>query len=364
MAKLHKRKDVSAKIRVVTSEEILLSDLRALIESARNGTARTVNAMLVHLHWQIGARIRQETLKEMRADYGEEIVATLSRQLTVEFGSGFSVKPLWRMIQFVELFPDFSIVAALSRQLGWSHFVEILPLKDPLQRDFYTGMCRHENWSVRTLRQKIQSMLFERSALSRKPKKLAAQELEALRDEDKLTPDLVFRDPYLLHFLGLKDVYSEKDLETAILADIQGFILELGIGFSFVARQKRIVIDGRDFWIDLLFFHRGLKRLVAVDLKLGMLEAADKGQMELYLRWLDKHERQKGEGVPLGLILCAETTAEHVELLELGKSGIHVGTYLTELPSPEILRKRLHTAMAAAQNRLDPVESDTKKRKR
>ncbi len=308
MAKVPKKKKPQAAVRLISQEELLLTDLRTMIASARDGMARTVNAGLVHLHWQIGARIRQETLKEARADYGEEIVATLSRQLTAEFGSGFSVKPLWRMIQFVELFPDFSIVAALSRQLGWSHFVEIMPLKDQLQRDFYAAMCRHEGWSVRTLRQKIQSMLYERSVLSRKPKKLAAQELEALRNEDKLTPDLVFRDPYLLHFLGLKDVYSEKDLESAILADIQGFILELGIGFSFVARQKRIVIDGRDFWIDLLFFHRGLKRLVAVDLKLGMLEAADKGQMELYLRWLDKHERQKGEGLPLGLILCAETS--------------------------------------------------------
>jgi predicted nuclease of restriction endonuclease-like (RecB) superfamily len=214
-------------------------------------------------------------------------------------------------------------------------------------------MCRVERWSVRTLHAKVQGMLFERTALSRKPAELARQELDALRDEDRLTPDLVFRDPYFLDFLGLADTYAEKDLETAILRELQQFILELGAGFAFIDRQKRIVIDGKDFYIDLLFFHRRLRRLLAIDLKIGTFEAADKGQMELYLRWLERHEMQNGEEPPLGLILCADKGEEQVELLQLDRSGIRVASYLTELPPLALLRKKLHDAMLLAQARLE-----------
>ncbi len=193
--------------------DTLFEDLRVLIMEARQDVARQVNSALVLLYWRVGKRIRQDILKEKRAEYGEEIVPTLSTQLVPEFGEGFSKRNLFRMIRFAEVFPDEQIVVTLSRQLGWSHFVEIIPLKDELQRDFYAEMCRIERWSVRTLRQKISGMLFERTALSRKPMALAKQELAQLREEDKLTPDFVFRDPYLLDFLGLKDTYSEKDLE-------------------------------------------------------------------------------------------------------------------------------------------------------
>jgi len=233
----------------------------------------------------VGQRIRKDILKEKRAEYGEQIVATLSQQLTEEFGEGFAEKNLRRMVQFAETFPDEPIVVTLSRQLGWSHFVAIIALRDDLKRDFYAEMCRIERWSVRTLRQKISGMLFERTGLSKKPVELAKQELIKLREEDKLTPDLVFRDPYFLDFLGLKDTYSEKDLETAILRELESFILELGAGFSFVARQKRMTVADEDYYLDLLFYHRKLRRLVAIDLKLGKFQAADKGQMELYLRW-------------------------------------------------------------------------------
>ena len=170
-----------------------------------------------------------------------------------------------------------------------------------------------ERWSVRVLRVKIDSMLYERTALSKKPEKLIQHELRALRKDDKLTPDLVFRDPYFLDFLGLKDRYLERDLEDAILRELEQFILELGVGFSFIARQKRIQIDSDDYYIDLLFYHRVLKRLVAIDLKLGDFKPADKGQMELYLRWLDKHERREDENTPIGLILCSGKKHETVE---------------------------------------------------
>lgn len=257
------------------------------------------------------------------------------------------------MIRFAEAFPDPEIVSALSRQLAWSHFKEIIYLKDELQRGFYAEMCRIERWSVRTLRQKVDGMLYERTALSKKPELLIRKELAELRTDDKLTPDLVFQDPYLLDFLGLKDAYSEKDLESALLREIERFLLELGSGFAFVERQKRITLDGDDYYIDLLFFHRTLRRLVVIELKLGEFKPADFGQMELYLRWLDRHDRQPDEDPPLAIILCAGKKQETVEYLDLGRSGIHVAEYLTELPPRELLRARFHQALAIARARLD-----------
>jgi len=263
----------------------LIGDIRSLIETARHNVAVTVNAGLTILYWQIGSRIRQDVLKEKRAEYGKEIVTTLSAKLVNDFGNNFSEKNLRRMIQFAEVFPDKEIVVALIRQLSWTHFIALIPLKNDLQRDFYAEMCRMERWSVRTLRKKIDGMLYERTAISKKPEQLVKKELAALREEDRLTPDLVFRDPYFLDFLGLKDTFSEKDLETAILREMESFILEFGAGFSFVARQKRITVDNEDYYLDLLFFHRKLKRLIAIELKLGKFKAAYKGQMELYGYW-------------------------------------------------------------------------------
>ncbi len=308
---------------------------------------------MVLLYLQVGHRIRTEILKQRRATYGDEVIPTLAARLTEEFGNGFSRPNLFRMVRFAEVFPDSQIVSTLSRQLGLSHFLEIIPLQNDLQRDFYAEMCRVERWSVRTLRAKVHGMLFERTALSKKPTELARKELAALRAEDKLTPDLVFRDPYFLNFLGLTDTYSEADLEQAILRDLERFMLELGVGFAFVARQKRMVIGCKDYYLDLLFYHRILHRLVAVELKLQPFEAAHKGQMELYLRWLEKHEMQPGEATPLGLILCADKSDEHVELLQLDKSGIRVAAYLTELPPRDLLQKKLHEAVRIARARLE-----------
>ena len=290
-------------LNILRRGENLLSDLRRMIAEARQDTARSVNSALVMLYWKVGQRIRKDLLKEKRADYGEKIVPTVSAQLVDEFGNGFSPPNLSRMIHLTEAFPDLEILSTLLKELGWSHFVEILPLKDDLQRDFYAEMSRMERWSVRTLRQKIAGMLYERTALSKKPDKVIRKELSDLRERDKLTPDLIFRDPYLLNFLGLKDTYGEKDLEAAILREMENFILELGVGFSFVARQKRMTVGDDDFYLDLLFYHRKLRRLVAIELKLDKFKAEYKGQMELYLRWLEKYEQQAGEIPPLGLIL-------------------------------------------------------------
>jgi predicted nuclease of restriction endonuclease-like (RecB) superfamily len=349
-----KRKSSTAigKAKSAVGSKRLLADLRELIASARQGVARAVDSALVMLYWQVGHRIRQDVLKQKRADYGKQIVSAVGRQLAGEFGRGFESKNVRRMIQFAEVFPE-EIVVSLMRQLSWTHFLALIPLKEPLQREFYAEMCRVENWSVRTLRQRIQSMLYERTALSKKPEKLIREELDALKAEDKLTPDLVFRDPYLLDFLGLADTYAEKDLEAAILREMEAFILELGAGFCFVSRQMRMQIDNEDYYLDLLFYHRKLRRLVAIDLKIGDFKAGDKGQMELYLAWLKRHAVEPDEESPLGLILCAGKNEQHVELLQPDKSGIHVASYWPDSLPKEVLEIKLRDAVRAARARLE-----------
>lgn len=342
---------------IIQSTGDLAADVRSMIAQTRDGVARTVNAGMTLLYWRIGKRIHHEILNEKRAEYGKEIIPTLSQQLVEEFGNGFSEKNLRRMVQFAEVFPDSEIVVSLIRQLSWTHILALIPLKKPLQREFYAEMCRVERWSVRTLREKIGSMLYERTAISKKPEEVARAELAQFRSDDQLSPDLVFRDPYVLDFLGLKDRYLEKDLEDAILRELETFLLELGNGFAFLARQQRIQIDSDDFYLDLLFYHRRLKRLIAIDLKLGDFKAEYKGQMELYLRWLAKNEQQPGEASPLGIIMCAGKKEEQIELLELDQSGIHVAEYLTALPSRELLQQKLHAAIKTSRARLDAKTS-------
>jgi len=340
----------------LASEE-LIDSIRPLIEQAKTRVALSVNSELVLLYWQIGRRIIEALPAENRAKYGARIVELVSERLTAEYGKGFRRSNVFHMIRFAEVFDDLKIVQTLSGLLSWSHFIEIIYLKDPLQRQFYAEMARVERWSVRTLRQKIQGMLYERTAISRKPEELARQELEALQEEDRMTPDLVFRDPYLLDFLGLEDTYSERDLEAAILRELERFLLELGTDFSFIARQKRMTIGDRDFFLDLLFYHRNLRCLVAIELKLGSFDAAYKGQMELYLRWLDKYERRPGEESPIGLILCGEKNREQIELLQLDRGEIRVAEYLVELPPKKMLEAKLHEAMRLA--RESKSEGDT-----
>ncbi len=338
-----KNKDGSVK-----TNEVLFDEIRGLIEQTRSRVASAVNSALVLMNWHIGKRINDEILQNKRAEYGEQIVATLSHQLTAEYGKGFGRRNLFNMMSLANEFPDVQIVQTLSAQLSWSHFVQIISIKDQLKRDFYAEMCRVERWSVRTLRQKIQGMLFERTAISRKPEETIKNEIAELRDEDKLTPDLVFRDTYFLDFLGLSDTFSEKDLENAILCELERFLLELGTGFAFVARQKRITVDGDDFYIDLLLYHRELRRLVVIELKLGKFMPADFGQTELYLRWLDKYERKPWEESPIGLILCSEKSKERVELLALDGRDIKVADYWTKLPDKKLLEQKLHEAVIMA----------------
>jgi len=247
----------------------LFEQIKNLIEQTKNNVAISVNSSLTMMYWEIGNRINQNILKNQRAEYGKEIVVTL------------------------------------SRQLSWSHFLALLPLQDILKIEFYTQMSIAQNWGVRTLRERIDSMLYERTALSKQPDELIKYELNNIKQEE-FSKNMILKDPYFLDFLDINDRYLEKDLEDAILRSIEKFIFELGVGFSFIERQKRIIIDGEDFKIDLLFYNRKLKRLVAIDLKIGRFKAEYKGQMELYLKWLSKYEKEEGENEPLGIILCAD----------------------------------------------------------
>lgn len=331
----------------------LLGDIRQLIEQGRQQLASTVNSALTQLYWQIGQRIRSDVLQGERAAYGEQIVSALSRQLEVDYGRGFSAKNLRHMLRFAEAFPEEQIVSAARRQLSWTHFRTLIYIDDPLKRDFYLQMCQQEGWSTRTLQQRLDTQLFERTALSKQPDAVLTQELASLRQTGEITPALVLKDPYVLDFLGLQDRYLEKDLEDAILRELENFLLELGAGFTFVARQKRLQIDHDDFYIDLLLYNRRLRRLVVIELKLGEFKAEYKGQMEPYLRWLAKHEQEPGEAPPLGIILCSGTKQEQIELLELDQTGIHVAEYLTALPPRKLLQAKLHEAIARSRARLE-----------
>lgn len=330
----------------------ITSDIKSLIEQSRQNVALAVNAEITLLYWKVGKRINDEILGNERAEYGKQIVQTLSAQLELEYGKGWGEKQLRHCMQFAAVFNDEQIIYALRRQLSWTHLRSIIYMEDPLKREFYIQMCKLEKWSSRQLQERIQSMLYERTAISKKPEITIQHDLEQLKNEQKLNPDLVFRDPYFLDFLGLSDMYSEKDLETSIIAELQRFIIELGSDFAFMARQKRISIDNRDYYIDLLFYHRRLKCLVAIDLKIGEFEASYKGQMELYLRYLEKHEQVEGENTPIGLILCAGKNEEHVELMQLNKSNIRVADYLTVLPPQKVLQEKLHKAVEIAQQKL------------
>jgi predicted nuclease of restriction endonuclease-like (RecB) superfamily len=341
----------------ITSD--LFQNISIYIETARTKVANYANSSLIRVYWQIGQRIHSSILKEARAEYGEQVINQLAQKLIAAYGRGFEARSLRKMVQFARFYPDEAIWPTLSAKLSWSHWIEIIALTDQLKRQFYLELCHREHWSVRELRDKINGMLYERTAISHKPEEVIQSDLNQLEKHKELSQDLVFRDPYVLDFLQLPAEFSESDLENAILDELCKFLQELGTDFCFLGRQKRITVDDEDFYIDLLTYHRGLKRLIAIELKLGKFQASHKGQMELYLRWLDKYERKPGENKPLGLILCSEKQKERVELLELDKSGIHVAQYLTELPSKEVLEDKLRKAIKIARTTTDTNCADT-----
>ena len=332
----------------------LLQSIVSLIDKARKKVALAVNSELTLLYWNIGKQINDDILKSSRADYGKSIISELSEKLTFTYGAGFNKRNLQSFIKFSAVFQDITILHTLCTKLTWSHFREIIYIDDDLKREFYTQISIHERWSVRTLQSRIDSMLFERTAISKKPKQTIIEDLESIKSEKQISPDLTFRDPYFLDFLGLHDSYSENDLESAILSNLQGFITELGTEFAFLARQKRIMIDNEDYYIDLLFYHRGLRSLIAIDLKIGKFKAGYKSQMELYLGWLENNEQKENENRPVGLILCSEKSPEQIKYLMLDNSDqIKVAEYITKLPDKKLLEQKLLNAIEIAQNKLN-----------
>ena len=332
---------------------VMLNEIRTLINQTRQQVAVTVNSSMTHMYWHIGERINREVLGGERASYGKQIVATLSQKLIEEYGgTQFSVKNLNRMRLFAERFPDLSIWTSLMAKLTWTHFLQVITIEDNLKRQFYLTMASDQRWSVRTLKNKIDGMLYERTAIAKQSEDVIISELELLGNERKMSADLVFHDPYFLDFLGIEGNFSEKDLETAIVGELQKFIAEMGNDFAFMARQKRISVDNEDYYIDLLFFNRRLRCMVAIDLKLTDFKAAYKGQMELYLRWLEKYEMLEGENKPIGLILCTGKNEEHVELMLLHESNIRVAEYLTKLPDKKLLEHRLQQAVVRAREKI------------
>ncbi|GHT09618.1 DUF1016 domain-containing protein [Planctomycetales bacterium] len=330
----------------------LFSEVSSLIERSKTNVQVYVNSTLTLLYWHIGKRINEDVLQNKRAEYGKQIVSSLAAQLTAQYGRSYEVRNLRRMMQFAELFPELEIVSPAVTQLSWSHFIDILSVKTPEARRFYTNAAVEGRWTRRQLQRQIATKAYERTELA-----------NLQIGTSSIIPPNIFKDPYILDFLELKDIYLEKDLETAILRELENFILELGSGFAFVERQKRIILDGEDFYLDLLFFHRKLRRLVAVELKLGKFEAKHKGQIELYLKYLDRYEKQESEEPPIGLLLCAGESREQIELLEMHKDGILVAEYMTGLPPKKELEAKLHSLLIEARERLlmkDVVKTITK----
>lgn len=331
----------------------LYNNIQKLIEISRNNVSVKVNSEITLLYYNIGKTIKENILKFEKPEYGKAVIKQLSEMLMSKYGRGYSQRNIFKMVKFYEYFKEVEILPTVSAKLSWSHFVEILQIKEAIKRKFYLTMCIHENWSVRVLRERIDSALYERTLISKKPEETIINELNMLEAKENVSEELFFRDPYVLDFLDLKDTYSEKDLENSILSELQKFILELGSDFAFLNRQKRITIDGQDYYIDLLFYHRSLKRLVVIELKLERFKPEHKGQVELYLKWLNKYERQEGENEPIALILCASKSDAMAELLELSTSGIHVAEYITKFIPKTLIEEKLINSIKNAKIMLD-----------
>ncbi|MBN9610879.1 MAG: hypothetical protein BGO26_01020 [Actinobacteria bacterium 69-20] len=312
-----------------------------LIEEGRAAVARHADLTLTMTFWRLGKLIEDEVLGSERAAYGQQIVVSLGRQLADKYGRSFTATNLRRMMQFAQVFPDERIVVSLGRHLSWTHFRTLLPVRTEAARAFYIDQVITARLSVRALRDLIGRQGFERKEIA-----------NAQTPGGFAVPADTFRDPYLLDFLGLKGAYAERDLEEAIIREMEAFLLEVGNGWAFVARQKRMTVGNDDFYLDLLFYSRPLRRLIAVELKLGKFKPAHKGQMELYLKWLDRNERREDEEAPIGLILCTETSREQVELLEMHRDGIVVAEYWTALPPKAELQARIQEIYRAARERV------------
>lgn len=288
-------------------------------------------------------------LYNQRADYGKQVLKNVSKQLVNKYGAGWGYEKLKHCVRSAYLFTEDEIRYATRTQLNWTHIRILMGVSDPLARQFYLEMAHIERWSTRDLEDKIDGQLYERTAISRRPEDVIKQELKKVHETHAVVPDMVFRSTYFLDILGLPDVFSEEELENAVLNQVEEFMHEMGSDFTLVERQKRITIDSVDYKMDLVFFHRTLRRFIVVDLKLGKFKPAYEGQMLLYLRYLNAHEKHEWEESPIGLILCSEGNTEHIEYLMLDESSpIKVAQYYTQLPDKKVLAERLQRAIAIA----------------
>lgn len=343
---------------MISEQSGLFKEISSLIEKAKKNVISTINREMVVLYWSVGNIISTDITKSNRADYGKQVIKELSQRLITHYGRGFNKTNLHSFVKFAQIFPSTEIVHSLSEQLTWTHIRNLIYIEDELKRGFYLELCAYEHWSVRTLQERINSMLFERTAISKKPAQTIKNDLLVLREKKELSSDLTFKDPYVLDFLELHDTYSEKDLENAILHKMKDFLIEMGSDFAFMGQQKRITIGNEDFYMDLLFFHRAWKKLIVIELKLGKFQAAYKGQMELYLRYLEKYEMREGENKPIGLILCADKNKEQVELLTLDNNQIEVAEYKTKIPDHKLFAETLHEAVKEARKEFAELDGD------
>ena len=334
----------------LTDEGALYTDVCGIIDGARGRLATYINAEICMTNWYVGKRIKEDVLDNQRASYGKQVVKNLAVKLTAKYGNGWGFYKLQHCLRAASVFTEDEIVYAVRTQLSWTQLRSLMGLKDALERQFYMQMCALEHWDTRTLDAKIDQQLYQRTAISQKPEELIRLELEQTKETQQLNPDMVFRSTYFLDMLGLPDTFSEQELETAIVSQIEDFLREFGADFTFVARQKRITVDAVDYHLDLLFFHRELRRLIAIDLKIGKFKPEYEGQMLLYLRYLNQNERKAWEESPIGLILCSEGNTEHIQYLMLDEnSPVKVAQYYTQLPDKAVLAEKLKKAVAIAE---------------
>ena len=338
----HKKHEIAVQNEPRLDDSQLFESVASIIETRKSRAGAYANREITLMYWEIGQYINSAVLNDERAEYGKKILPELAAKLMARYGKSFSERNLYRMMLFATRFSDTEILPPLAAKLNWSHFIELLTLKTDEARLYYANDAATRNYGAKELRRQISRKAFERREISN----------TGLSPESAV-PFNVFKDPYLLDVFGLKDNHLEADLEKAILSDLESFFLEFGNGFTFADRQKRMIIDGEDIVLDLLFYNRIFKRLVAVELKLGRFKAAYKGQMELYLKWLDRYERQPGEESPIGLILCATASREKIEMLELDKSGIAVAEYWTAMPPKAEFERKIREILTQARERLD-----------
>ena len=319
----------------------IIHEIKSLIAKAKEGAIRSIDHHRTLMYWHIGERIfNEEQQGKDRADYGNYLIKHLSEQLQPEFGSGFSVRQLERYRQFYRTFP---IASTLRTQLSWSHYKLLLPVEDEDKREYYIAETTKNNWSVRQMERQINSQLFERLLLSNdKESVLAVDRNEVI----PTNPNEIIKDPMVLEFLGLKreSAYYEKDLEQAIITHLQDFLLKLGNGFSFVARQKRIHIDGDEFFVDLVFYNRILQCFILFEIKINKLTHQDLGQLQMYVNYYDQMEKLDFEKPTIGILLCADKNNAVVKFtLPENNKTILASQYKLILPTEEQLLHELET---------------------